>query len=65
MPMPHAHAVLSQAVHAHAVHAYVTHAHVKHVHVMQGHVRHAHAICVLYIRINSDMPTVAMGPKLA
>jgi hypothetical protein len=43
---------------------HVMHGHVMHAHIMHDHVMHAQAVhCKLYIRINSDMPTVAIGPK--
>ncbi len=49
--------------------ALVRHIHALHVHPVHALAAHAHAIltnvvqCMLYVRINSDMPTVALGPK--
>ncbi len=47
-------------MHGHARHGYVMHAHVMRAYIMHDYVMHAHAVhCLLYVRINSDMPTVA------
>jgi hypothetical protein len=69
----HVHAVHAHAGHAHAVHGYVMHGHVmqatsrkpRHAsHIMNGHVMHTNAVhWMLYVRINSDMPTVTIGQK--
>ncbi len=53
------------ARHAHIMHGHVIHGHVMHAHIMHDHVMHANAMhCMLYVRINSDMLTVAKRPKL-
>jgi hypothetical protein len=45
--------------------AHARHVDIMHIHVMQAHVMHADDMyCILYVRINSDMPTVTIGPKL-
>jgi hypothetical protein len=50
----HVHVMLAHAAYVHAVHA----------HVMNAHFMHTFAVhCMLCIRINSDMLTVAIGPK--
>jgi hypothetical protein len=51
-------------MHAQTVHVHAAQVHAEHVHVMHDHVMRAHPInCMLYIRINNDKPTVAIGPK--
>jgi hypothetical protein len=43
------------------MHAHIMHDHVMHAHIMHDHVMHAHAVhFMLYVRINSDMSTVAV-----
>ncbi len=52
--------------HVHAIHAHVVHVYVVLDHIMPGDVMHAHAMhCVLFFRINSNMPTVTTGSKPA
>ncbi len=49
------------ARHTHLMYGHLMHRHVMHTHIMHDHVIHAHAVhCILYVRINSDMPTVAI-----
>jgi hypothetical protein len=61
----HVHAVHVHAVHVHVVHVHAVHVLATHAHFMDGLVMHADTVhSMLYIRINSDMPTVAIGPKL-
>ncbi len=58
------HARHGHARHVHIMHGHVMHGHIMHTHVMQAHIMHANAVhYVLYIRINSDMPTVAKSAK--
>jgi hypothetical protein len=40
------------------------HGHVMHAHIMHGHAIHANDVnCKVHVRINSDLPTVPIGPK--
>jgi hypothetical protein len=49
-------------MHSHLMHDHVIQSHVMHDHIMHGHVMHAHAVhWMLYVRINSNMPIVAVG----
>ncbi len=50
----------SAVVHAHAAHTQVVHTHVRHAHAVQAYAMNS----IFYIRINRDMPTVAIGAKL-
>ncbi len=65
----HAHTVHAHSLHAHVMHAHIRHAHVMHSHVMHSHIMHAHAMhvhavnCMLYVRINSHISTIATGQK--
>ncbi len=64
----HVHAVHAQAVHAGEVHSYVMHGHAMQATSCKpphaSHVMHTNAVhWMLYERINSDMPTVAIGKK--
>jgi hypothetical protein len=44
----------------HAKHAYTVHVHVMHAQIMPAHAMQ----CMPYGRINSDMPTATIEPKL-
>jgi hypothetical protein len=60
--MTNAHARRVNAVHARAVYAHTAHTHSAHAYVGHAHTVHTHALhCMFYIRINSVMPTVAVG----
>ncbi len=60
------HARHAHIMHGHVMHGHVMHTHVMHDHIMHDHIMHANALhCMLYVRINSDMPTVAKRPKTA
>jgi hypothetical protein len=64
------HQELFHTMHTHAVHVYTVHAHTAHAPIVHAHVMHTHPVntyamqCLFYARINSDMPTVAIGPNL-
>jgi hypothetical protein len=46
------------------VHGNIMHAHIIHGLVMDAYAVRAHTVHrMLYVRINSDMPTAAIGPK--
>ncbi len=54
----------AQARNTHVVYSHDMNGHVLQAHIMHAHVMHAHAMhCMLYVRINSDMPTIAIGLK--
>jgi hypothetical protein len=60
--MTHAHARRVNAVHARAEHAHTAHTHAAHTYVMHANTEHTHAVHWMFcVRINSDMPTVAVG----
>jgi hypothetical protein len=51
-------------MHGHIMHGHVMHGHVMHAHIMLGHAIHANDVnCMVHVRINSDLPTVPIGPK--
>ncbi len=60
----HIHAMHPPAVCSHNAHVCGADVHVMHTHVMHAHVVHTHALhYMFYVRIKSNVPTVALGPK--
>jgi hypothetical protein len=52
-------------LHMSTAHVLAAHALIMHGHIMHAHAMHAQAMrCVFNVRINSDLPAVAVGQKV-